>query len=224
MQVFLDLFSQLFSTLLWPDPRALSYDDDGDPIAYDWSIASKPSGSIAEITPADVVGPTFIADAHGVYVAQLSVFDGWEVGTDTVVVSFENVKPVADAGVNQSVLQGSIVYADGSQSHDANLDSLTYKWSIASMPEGSAAILSNDAAVTTGFVADLSGNYVISLIVNDGFVDSEISNITVTAISYQDATTVQLQETQDKINALDPNLLKNSKMQNALIRLMLHWK
>jgi hypothetical protein len=126
------------------------------------------------------------------------------------------VKPVADAGVNQSVIQGDTVCLDGSNSSDANKDSLTYSWNIVSKPDGSLAELDDSTSVQPCFIADMPGNYILSLVVNDGFENSEPSNVTVLAITYQDATTDTLQETTVTINSLDDIVLKNNNMKNAL--------
>ena len=147
----------------------------------------------------------------------MTTSDTWSTGNpDQVIITFENVVPVANAGVNQSVLEGDIVYLDGSGSLDANLDSLTYSWGIISKSDSSLAEINESTYIQTSFVADMSGQYIISLTVNDGFTDSEPSNVTVVAISYQDAVTDTLQEIIIEINELDLSVLKNKDMQNAL--------
>jgi hypothetical protein len=50
-----------------------------------------------------------------------------------------------------------------------------------SKPTSSSASLANATTAKPAFVADVAGNYVASLIVNDGKLDSTISSITVTA-------------------------------------------
>ena len=81
--------------------------------------------------------------------------------------------PVADAGPDQTVLVGDTVQLDGSGSNDPDpLDTLTFAWSFVSVPAGSTATLSDPTAVNPTFVVDVSGNYVVQLIVNEGTVDS----------------------------------------------------
>lgn len=194
-----------------------SWDDDGDPITFSWSFVNKPLGSEAVISDPNICDPTFVADIHGEYEIELVVSDPWESSEpDRVIVSFENVRPVAVAGNNQSVVQGDTVYLDGSGSYDANLDPLTYNWSIVSKPADSLAEIDDPSPMQTHFDADLPGEYIVSLIVNDGFVDSDPSNITAVAISYQDASTDKLQETINAINGLDDIVLKNPTNKNAL--------
>ena len=194
-----------------------SYDEDGDPITYSWSIVTKPSDSIAALSDATSSTPSFVADIHGDYVIELTVADPWfSSNPDTIVVSFENIKPVADAGTNQSIIQGDTVCLDGSNSSDANGDLLIYSWNIVSKPDGSTTELDDSSLSQPHFIADMPGNYILSLIVNDGFEDSDPDNVTVLAMSYQDAITDTLQEGIVTINALDDIDLKNKNLKNAL--------
>jgi hypothetical protein len=92
-----------------------------------------------------------------------------------------NSAPVANAGVDQNVITGSMVWLDGSGCSDANADMLTYAWTMHSTPAGSSAILSGATGVNPTFTADRDGSYVFSLVVNDGSVDSTTATVTVTA-------------------------------------------
>lgn len=194
-----------------------SYDVDGDPITFEWSVISKPEGSLAALDDPASRTPSFIADVHGDYEVQLIVRDPWAASeADTVIISFENVTPVAVPGGNQSVIQGDTVLLDGSGSYDANLDPLTYNWSMVTKPAGSDAEITDPTAMQPSYVTDLPGEYIVSLIVHDGFVNSDPSNVTAMAISYQDATTDTLIDTTNTINSLDNVSLKNTNMKNAL--------
>lgn len=87
-----------------------SFDVDGDPVTYQWTFVSKPSGSAASLSGANSSTSTFMADIHGSYAIQLVVSDPWTQGVpDSVTVSFENLKPVANAGISQSVVVGNPV-------------------------------------------------------------------------------------------------------------------
>jgi hypothetical protein len=92
-----------------------------------------------------------------------------------------NNAPIANAGSDQNVKTGSLVTLDGSGSSDADDDTLTYNWSFTSRPDGSNATLSDSTVVNPTFAADVDGTYVVSLVVNDGTVDSEPDMVTVTA-------------------------------------------
>ena len=58
----------------------------------------------------------------------------------------DNQAPVSQAGSDQTVHVKDMVQLDGSNSSDANGDSLTYTWSFTSRPNGSSAALSNTKA------------------------------------------------------------------------------
>jgi len=180
-----------------------SYDADGDSITYKWILVSKPEGSTAEISDLLSPSPTFVADIHGNYSIVLVVSD--ESGSrniDQVIVSFENVEPIANATPNQSVVQGEIACFDGTSSYDDNMDILSFKWSITSRPSGSLAYIDDSSSHSPCMTTDLAGNYELTLIVNDGFVDSKPSIVSVLATTYLDATTETLQEAITEINSI----------------------
>lgn len=194
-----------------------SYDIDGDNISYTWNITTRPEGSTTVLDNSASATPSFIADVHGTYVIQLVVSDPWtQSPPDTVIVSFENVAPVANAGNNQSVVQADTVYLDGSGSSDANKDPFIFKWSILSKPSDSQAELNDSTSPAPYFVADKPGTYIVQLIVNDGYVNSEPSTVSILAVSFQDETTRTLQETIEAINTLSDADLTNSNLQKAL--------
>ncbi|MFT5662278.1 MAG: hypothetical protein ACI9TV_002928 [Sulfurimonas sp.] len=155
-------------------------------LTYSWSITSQPGTGNATLSGASVVNPTFIADADGTYIIGLIVYDSGVVSLQdsvSVVATTPNSAPTADAGADQNVETTSLVSLDGSSSSDADPDTLTYSWNITSKPDGSTATLSSATAVSPTFTADVDGTYEISLIINDGEVDSNTSVVTVTAIT-----------------------------------------
>ena len=99
----------------------------------------------------------------------------------SITASTANAAPVSNAGVAQSVVAGSVVTLDASASSDANADRLTNAWTLTSKPAGSTAALSSATSVKPTFTADVAGNYVASLTVNDGKVNSAQATVTVTA-------------------------------------------
>jgi phosphohistidine swiveling domain-containing protein len=163
-----------------------SSDPNRDALKYKWAMVSAPAGSAADVSPKDAVRTTFTADLPGVYVVGLAVSDDRlfsEMVAVTITASAANGAPTALAGAAQNVLKGASVGLDGSGSSDPNGDALNYRWSLVSAPAGSAATLNNTAAAKPTFSADVSGVYVLSLVVSDGLLSSAPSTVTVTASS-----------------------------------------
>src|SRR5690606_101636 len=137
---------------------------------YQWQIIEQPAGSLAALAGDTAVHSTFVADAEGIYIIRLVVSDGeLESAPITVVVlaQEDNIRPTANAGADQNVIEGDTVRLDGSGSHDPNGDFITYRWRFISVPTGSAATFSDDSAATPTFVADKEGTYVVELVVSD---------------------------------------------------------
>ena len=61
------------------------------------------------------------------------------------------------------------------------------------------------------------GTYLVSLVVNDGFDDSEPDNVTITAISIQDAVTDKLEEVLEVIRVLPPGSFKNPRLRRRAL-------
>lgn len=120
----------------------------------------------------------------GVIVLGLMTIVGCDGGDTTNIYYDTNNAPVANAGPDQNVSTSSLVTLDGSGSSDADGDTLTYSWSLVSMPDGSAATLSDSTVVGPTFTADVDGTYVISFVVNDGTADSSPDTVTITATTF----------------------------------------
>ena len=98
-------------------------------------------------------------------------------------ISTLNTPPVANAGADQAALAGQTLTLDGSASSDVDGDPLTYAWSIVSRPTGSAAAIVDPAEVLARFTPDLTGEYVIELVVDDGAVSSPPDTMVVSTTS-----------------------------------------
>jgi hypothetical protein len=83
------------------------------------------------------------------------------------------------AGPDQSVVAGQWITFDGLVSYDPDGDALTYNWALTSAPAGSAATISSPAAAVISLLADQPGDYVVRLVVNDGWEDSAADSVTV---------------------------------------------
>ena len=162
-----------------------SSDANGDALTYKWVMSSKPVTSAASLDSLSAVKPTFTADVAGTYVATLLVSDGKissELSSVTITASVANAPPVAHAGRAMTVVAGMGIMLYGSESSDANGDILIFKWSLVSKPAGSTAQLLDVNSVRPYLSMDLPGAYEVSLIVNDGKVDSAPAFVTMTAV------------------------------------------
>jgi hypothetical protein len=157
-----------------------STDVDGDALAYAWTLASRPTGSAAELTTPSQSMAGLIPDVPGEYAVHLVVHDGHVASpADAVTISTINSRPVADAGADQTSLVGNTVHLDGSRSSDLDGHSLSFLWSLSSKPEGSVAALDDATGVRPAFIIDRPGTYVAQLIVNDGVTDSDADTVIV---------------------------------------------
>ncbi len=151
-----------------------SSDGNGDGLTYSWSFTSKPPGSLAILTGSTTLNPSFMVDVPGDYVVQLIVNDGMvDSVPNTVTISTDNSAPVANAGPDQSALFGDTITLDGSGSSDVDGDGLTYSWSFTSRPARQYGNIDWFNNVESHLQIDVSGDYVVQLIVNDGTVDSD---------------------------------------------------
>jgi hypothetical protein len=153
----------------------------------------------------------------GDYAVELYVYDLWAWSAPvTVLVSFNNLAPVANAGSSQSVSVNQTVTLDGSASTDPNGDTLSYQWSLSSQPAGSTAIIQNSTNKIASFTPNMPGIYGVTLVVNDGTLPSAPSSITVTAVQTSGTAIQKLREAIATINGIGPNCFKNKNMQNTL--------
>ncbi len=94
------------------------------------------------------------------------------------VIAGANTNPVANAGADQTVKEGTVVTLDGTKSTDADGDNITYKWTA---PNG--ITLDDATAAKPTFTApDVNDttDYKFSLVVNDGTVDSQADEVVIT--------------------------------------------
>jgi hypothetical protein len=96
-----------------------------------------------------------------------------------IVNPSSNTAPIADAGPDQTVIAGQTVTLDGSASSDPDGDDLTYAWTL----NGPGYTDEPLTGVGPMFCAADPGSFTASLVVNDGTVDSEPDEVTVTAIT-----------------------------------------
>jgi hypothetical protein len=174
-----------------------SFDPDGDPLSFHWAIDSAPDESglpsaDSPFTVNDDRDPTttFTPDAEGTFVVSLVVMDGQglESAPDrtTITVSSGDA-PVAEAGDDTTGNVGETINVDGSESWDALGRDLTYTWSFAQVPVYSALEgLSADGSADASFVPDVSGMYLVALVVDNG-LESSSPDTTVIRVQASDS-------------------------------------
>lgn len=148
-----------------------SFDADGDVLTYRWSVLTQPPGASAPLMNATTPTPRFTPSVEGAYRIELVVSDGTEDSEPdelTVLAGIVNRPPQANAGADQTVVEGDMVTLDGTMSFDPDAQPLTYRWTFAERPPGSAARLMPASAMRPIFTADVAGSYRVELVVDDG--------------------------------------------------------
>ena len=159
-----------------------SSDPSSLPLTYTWSVVSGPSS--VTLSDINAIKPTFTPDAVGEYEISLIVNNGSKNSVaDTVLITANplgNLPPIANAGLDQTISTGSVVTLNASASSDPDNgpSPLTYLWT---EPAFSDATLSNTTSPNPTFTANTDGDYVFSLIVNDGEANSTVDTVTITA-------------------------------------------
>ena len=179
------------------DGSASSDDTTATPdLGYDWAIVGAPAGSLAVLSGANTIAPSFTADVTGVYVVELVVTDaaGFSSEPSTVEISSENLAPISDAGDDELAGIGSSVVLDGLDSFDPDGDDITFQWTLASLPAGSNAVLMDADTATPSLSPDVVGDYVLELVVSDAFSDSDVDELIVTAVAGNDVAVDKLKD------------------------------
>ena len=115
----------------------------GNNISYAWALGDG--------TTSNGNATSHIYSAAGVYMASVTATNGEGSVTATTRVTITNLAPIANAGVDQSVLVNTTITLDGSGSSDPDGHTpLTYRWQQAGGP---AVSLSNNAISQPTFTA-----------------------------------------------------------------------
>lgn len=139
-----------------------SSDPEGRPLSYHWAFSDGP------ISESAVTSRVFTSP--GTFMVVLWVTDDrGQTDRDSLLIEVTSPLPVANAGPDQAVFLGPTVALDGTASSYPAYPYvlLNYAWTMDARPTGSNAILSNANTATPFFTPDMTGQYVISLVVSD---------------------------------------------------------
>lgn len=160
-----------------------SSDPNGDPLTYSWVMTSKPGGSASTLALNTTVYPTFTPDVVGAYVVTLTVSDGSLTNASALTINAAavNTAPTARITAINNALTGVLLNLSGSTSSDPQGSSLTYLWTLTTLPVGSTAALSSTTIVNPTLTPDVAGSYTLRLIVNDGQLSSASTTLSFNA-------------------------------------------
>jgi len=169
-----------------------STDAEGNSLTYNWTV---PVGVTLNATT--VVKPTFTApevDTITNFTFSMIVNDGeLDSPADEVVITVTpNNAPIANVGIDQNVNENSLFTLDGSASSDPDNDELTYLWTAPVEITLSSATSSKPTFTTPEVSTDT--DYIFTLVVNDGTVDSEIDQVVITVLNVYNTGTHEMVE------------------------------
>lgn len=144
-----------------------SYDPDGDALSYSWNFGDGNTGT--------GMSPSHTYTAGGTYTVTLVVNDrkvDSDPSTTTATVEEVNDPPVADPDAPYTGTLGEPITFDGSGSYDPEGDPLTYSWDFGDETTGTG--------VNPTHIYTAGGAYTVTLVVNDGSLDSEPVTTTAT--------------------------------------------
>lgn len=167
-------FTGTFSDKGWLDTHTALWDwGDGSPT----EIGTVTEENDEPMATGGVTGSHSYGD-NGEYTITLIVSDD-DSGSDsdTATVTVLNVPPVADAGADQTVDEGSVVNFDGSGTYDPGfLDELTYTWDFGD----SSSPVSGVNLWNPQHIYGDNGVYTVTLTVDDDDGDTDTDTMTVT--------------------------------------------
>jgi hypothetical protein len=157
-----------------------SFDPDGSLESYRWRVAERPFGSMSTIAGDTAATGTFVLDRPGNYVVELTVTDNADQSATSRVV-FHAIGPTltVDAGADQALQWRTTVSLAGTVAIESGF-TYAVEWKLLSQPAGSTVTLSSTTTLTTSFVPDREGDYVLRLIASTPY-NSAFDDVRVTA-------------------------------------------
>jgi PKD repeat protein len=145
--------------------------------------ANGQQGNASSFIPALSAGGHYVVFGSGaVNLVDDDSNESWDIFAHVLIQP--NRAPIADAGNDVQIFLGESVTLNGAGSSDPDLPApqLTYLWNIEAAPQGSGATIVEPASETATFVPDILGDYVVSLVVNDGETHSVPDEILVSVV------------------------------------------
>lgn len=164
-----------------------SSDPDKLPLSYHWDFLEMPAGSSTGLNNRTLRNPSFVADLPGKYVVALTVDNSyWTSDQDDVTIKVVACQPVIESlgAVPEAPETDTFVQVSATVSEECGeKQPYQFKWAFISLPTGSGAIFNDAAVVAPSFLADVEGDYVMTLVVTDALGRrSEHSKLTVTVV------------------------------------------
>jgi hypothetical protein len=193
-------------------------DSDGTITNYLWQQNSGTSVSIADSSTASAsfTAPTVSQDETLTFTLTVTDNDG-DTASGTIDIIVKNITsgnsaPIANAGSDQTVFLNDTVVLTGELSSDVDDNEISYTWSFSSIPDGSLSTLSSETAISPTFTADVVGSYMVSLTVDDSFLNSEVDSVEITVSAVVTGSTAGIlcdynyNEYNDSIYILDDSM------------------
>lgn len=149
-------------------------------LVYEWSIATAPAGSEAELLHADTAAPSFVPDRSGDYAFQLVVTDTTgrattndfplavsACGDAAPAIDTVTTTPSAPHAEESVTLAVAVSDQDNQGTCTLAQDLAVTSWFV-ERPAGSATALWPEVGTTPAFVPDVPGDYIIRTQVDDG--------------------------------------------------------
>jgi len=177
-----------------------SSDADGTIASYSWAQTAGPA---VTLTGANSATPNFTAlsiTADTVLTFELTVTDNdGAIATDSVDITVQNVNqlPIANAGVDQAVNEGSVVNLDGTGSSDSDGTINVYSWS---QTAGPVVTLAGANTASPNFTApsvatDTVLTFELTVTDNDGAIATDSVDITVQNVNQLPAANAGIDQT-----------------------------
>ncbi|MFX1255897.1 MAG: PKD domain-containing protein [Promethearchaeota archaeon] len=151
-----------------------------------WGDSTIEAGSVWELAGDGTVSGSHIYAEDGIYTVTLTVTDDdGGADTDTLIVTVNNVAPIADAGTDQTADEGAEVSFSGSCTDPGWFDTQVYSWDFG---DGSPATTESDDSTATHVYGD-NGVYTVTLTATDD--DGGVGTDTLTVTVYNVAPTIE---------------------------------